>query len=220
MTYDPTLPTVTYSPAVFDVADEDAARRIILTPDYGESTETRWERETPYVTALAVGQLALRPSDLVVDFGCGIGRMAKALIESVGCRVLGVDFSRQMQALAPSYVESPNFSVVSPEVFRGMVDNGLRADHALAIWVLQHVSRPAADIQLLADALKPGGGLLVVNLLTRAIPTTEHGWVDDRLDVRALLAERFTVGVEGRLHPAIMSQTAQQRTFWARYDRP
>jgi hypothetical protein len=43
---------LTYSRAAFDVPDEAAARRIILTPEFGQDTDERWERETPYLAQL------------------------------------------------------------------------------------------------------------------------------------------------------------------------
>ena len=39
-----------YYPQIFDVADEQRARNIILTPEGPDAdTETRWAGETPYV---------------------------------------------------------------------------------------------------------------------------------------------------------------------------
>src|SRR6187455_2492067 len=97
---------VTYSPAAFDVADEAAARRIILTPEFEQDTAERWERETPYLAGLVGGQVPLDADSLVIDYGCGIGRLSKALIERYGCHVLGVDISARMRAMAPDYVGS------------------------------------------------------------------------------------------------------------------
>jgi len=34
----------TYTPSVFDVRDVDEARRIILTPEAGTTTDERWQR--------------------------------------------------------------------------------------------------------------------------------------------------------------------------------
>lgn len=80
-----------YLPEIFAVPDEHAAKNIILTPQAGQSPEERWQRETPYLVELVASNMTIAADALVVDYGTGIGRMAKALIERFGCRVLGVD---------------------------------------------------------------------------------------------------------------------------------
>jgi 2-polyprenyl-3-methyl-5-hydroxy-6-metoxy-1,4-benzoquinol methylase len=56
------------------------------------STEERWQVETPYVADLIGHALpTIRPGDLLLDYGCGVGRIAKELIARHRCRVVGVD---------------------------------------------------------------------------------------------------------------------------------
>lgn len=208
-----------YNPEVFDVADEAAARRIILTPEWGQDTEERWRRETPYLLDLIAERMPPRAGSLVVDYGCGIGRIAKGLIERFDCRVLGVDLSQDMRALAPRYVDSVVFSTVSLPMFRTMVDAGLRVDAAVAIWVLQHSLKPGIDAGLLRDSLKPGGGLFVVNLKGRAVPTREKAWANDGVDVRALLADQFQPVAEGELDDRIVPPQTRELSFWGQYAR-
>jgi len=208
---------VTYSRAVFDVPDEAAAKRIILTPEFGQDTDERWDRETPYLVELIGNELAPGRDKLLIDYGCGIGRLSKALIAAYGCRVLGVDISDRMRALAPDYVQSPMFSVVSPHLLHTMADSGMRADYAISVWVLQHVLNPAMDIGLLKRAMRPDGGVFVVNLKGRAVPTAEGRWANDSLDVRALLDERFKPVAGGELDETVIPTETRQITFWASY---
>jgi SAM-dependent methyltransferase len=95
-----------YNAGIFDVADLDGARRIILTPEGGQTTDQRWNCETPYLTGLIADNLKLTAGSVVVDYGCGVGRLAKELISRHGCRVIGVDISANMRALADRYVGS------------------------------------------------------------------------------------------------------------------
>jgi SAM-dependent methyltransferase len=208
---------LTYNPQFFDAADPETARRIILTREGDLDTAERWERETPYLTDLISDRLALKPGMLVVDFGCGIGRLSKALIERSGCLVLGVDLSQDMRGFAPTYVGSPNFSVVSPEMFARMVDGGLRADAAISVWVLQHCLDPVAEIDRLARGLAPGGRLLAVNNVNRAVPTVEKRWGDDGIDIRAALGERLKPCQEGGLDPAAVGQLLAIGAYWGLY---
>jgi cyclopropane fatty-acyl-phospholipid synthase-like methyltransferase len=208
---------LTYNPDVFKVPDAEAAKRIILTSEGGQSTEERWARETPYLAQLLCEKLQLAPGQLVVDFGCGLGRMARALIERSGCSVLGIDISEEMRGLAPAYVRSPAFSVVSNEVFAALVAGGLRIDAAISVWVLQHCLAPADDVALLAQALKTGGRFGLVNAVHRAVPTREKRWARDGLDVRALMDELFVRQDQGTLDPAHVGDLISAHAFWGVY---
>lgn len=206
-----------YSSAVFDVPDQAAAKRIILTPEFGETTDERWERETPHLVDIVGQWLTPRPEALLIDYGCGIGRLSKALIERFGCRVLGVDISASMRALAPDYVGSEQFSVASPEQLDAMVDNGLRADGALAVWVLQHVLDPGREIALLHRSLRSGASVFVLNLRWRSIPTIEGQWANDGKNVDAMLRERFERTILGKLSDGIVPPEAIKTSFCGIY---
>ena len=207
--------TVTYQPGIFDVATQDAAKRIILTAD-GASTEHRWLTETPYLTDLITSAVPLTGASLVLDYGCGIGRMAKALIERTGCKVIGTDISPSMRTLAVSYVASPNFMACPPEMLDELAARGLVCDAAISVWVLQHCPRLADDIVRIARALKPGGDLFVVNQRVRAVPT-ERGWLDDGLDVFGLLRSTFEVRCEGPLVAANTTDVIAAIASWGAF---
>ena len=208
---------LTYNPTIFDVADEDAARQIILTPDPDQDTATRWERETPYFGGLAQAFLAPGPEDVVVDFGCGIGRLSRELIARSGCRVLGVDISESMRRLAVDYVASDRFEAVSPETFSARVASGLRIGGALAIWVLQHCLRPLDAVSVLRDALSAEARLLVVNTHQRCVPVHEAPWADDELKIRTMLAETLRQTAIGELDGRFVSPITQRSAFWGVY---
>jgi len=99
---------LTYDPSVFQVNDLAAAMKIILTEE-DSSSDKRWKTETPYAMDLIGQYLTIDRDSLLLDYGCGIGRVAKELIARYGCRVIGTDISAQMRALAPSYVNSTDF---------------------------------------------------------------------------------------------------------------
>lgn len=211
--------SLTYNPKIFDVADEQSARRIILTTEGGVGTDERWAKETPYLADLICEQLALQPGQVVLDYGCGIGRMAKALIERVGCHVLGVDISTDMRGLAPGHVSSALFSVVSRRMFEGLVAKGLRVDAAISVWVLQHCLTPSEDIALIRSGLGASGKVLVINNNGRAVPTVEQSWADDRLDIRQCLAAQFVEQETGQLEARHVGQLIAQHAFWATYSQ-
>ncbi|WP_293907474.1 methyltransferase domain-containing protein [Phenylobacterium sp.] len=211
------MAVLTYRPQIFDAPDLKRAREIIMTPEPDISTDERWERETPYMTAIAQAHLMPGPGDTVVDYGCGIGRLSKTLIERSGCNVLGVDISASMRAMAIDYVGSPNFQALSPEAIAEAVAGGLRVDGAMAIWVIQHVLDPRIVVDLLATSLKPEATLFVVNTLTRCVPTVEKFWARDSYDVRALLKGRLKETSIGTLDPKWAGRPAAEYAFWALY---
>jgi SAM-dependent methyltransferase len=183
-------PGITYNPHVFDVATIGDAMQIILTPE-DSTTEHRWVTETPYLANLIARCFSLTEKSLVLDYGCGIGRLAKELIARHGCSVVGVDISASMRSIAVVYVGSDRFFTCPPPMLDRLTERGVAFDLALAVWVLQHCADVRDDIARITRALVPDGELFLVNQRSRAVPTVELGWVDDGLDVYALLKQGF-----------------------------
>lgn len=180
---------VSYNPDIFEVTTIEEAKRIVLTAE-DATTEERWRVETPYLAQSIGDYLKPDASSLIIDYGCGIGRMAKELIERHGCSVVGVDISTSMRQLAPGYVGNARFAACSWNVIDAQIDHGLRVDAAIAIWSLQHSPKVDEDIARIARALKPGGQLYVCNLERAAVPTNQ-GWVDTGFAIQSLLADAF-----------------------------
>lgn len=203
-----------YTPEVFAVPDLERAKTIILTPEHGLTTEERWETETHYLCGAIGDAFNLGNGSLVLDYGCGIGRISKALIERYGCKVIGVDISNSMRQLALGYAASDSFSAVSPEILKKLVANGLRVDFGIAIWVLQHCHAVSDDIALIKASLKENGLLFVLNTEVSAIPTSK-GWMNDGVDIRELLQKEFTMLNHFRLPTSATSRVVSEHSFVA-----
>jgi 2-polyprenyl-3-methyl-5-hydroxy-6-metoxy-1,4-benzoquinol methylase len=205
-------------PGVFDVRTVNEAKSIILEADHEITTEKRWEKEAPFVVG-EIGRLARpTPASVLLDYGCGIGRIAKELIQQFGCTVIGVDISFRMRSLAQTYVLSDNFLVCSPSSFEAMLEHGLRVDHAYAVWVIQHCEDPSADIARLARAVSGDGLLYVANTHRRCAPT-DAGWTDDGQDIRPLLADQFDALERTPFPKGVVSDHLRQRaacSLWRR----
>jgi cyclopropane fatty-acyl-phospholipid synthase-like methyltransferase len=166
--------------------------------------------------------LGLQADTVVLDYGCGIGRMSKAMIEASGCSVIGVDTSPAMRRLAGEYVLSDRFVAVSPHLFDRMVGAGLRVHAAIAVWVLQHCFAPAEDLARIRRALVADGKAFVLNMPKRAVPAVldeaESGrrftWVQDRIDVAALLRTEFRVVTEGVPDQSRTPNMADVGAYW------
>ena len=180
-----------YNPGIFNVHNIDEAKSIILTKEGQDGSEERWRKETPALISILRSVWNLHEGVTVVDYGCGIGRIAKELCK-FGCKVIGVDISSQMRELAIQYVADTHFSVVSPQEFVSMIDSGFICDYACAIWVLQHCLKPEQDLTNIKTALKRGGELFVVNnKFSRAVPVVDKVWQDDKIDIWKMLADNL-----------------------------
>lgn len=210
---------LTYNSAVFNVNSISAAMQIILTPE-DAGTEARWKTETPYLADLIGQWIEITSQSVLLDYGCGVGRIAKELIARHGCRVIGVDISPSMRALALMYVESDRFFTCPSTMLDALIERGMTFDGALSIWVLQHCLTPTEDIARVWRALRPDGRLFVLNNNYRAVPTTERGWVNDGINLRAELGREFALLAEGKPAREHTSPKIAQETFWAAFRRP
>lgn len=207
-----------YDPTVFDVVSMQEAMAIILTPeDDGFDTGRRWTEETAYLAPLIQSKFSLTSESLILDYGCGVGRLSKALIELTGCSVVGVDISANMRTFANRYVNSPRFTAMSPEMLSILVRKHLLLfDEAISIWVLQHCAKVEEDISLIRRSLGLGGRLFVLNELGRCVPTN-RGWVHDGKDTRSTLDAQFSLQCEGKLPHNVASEALSKRTYWGAY---
>lgn len=210
------LKEVQYDPSVFkNVETVDDAVSIILTPEAGMTSMHRWNTEAPYLMEL------MRPfiddKSYVLDFGCGIGRLSKPLIEMWKCSVVGVDISPNMRALAASCVESDSFFALAPDMLWHLTPNMF--DAAIAVWTLQHCLELKKEVERIHGMLRPGGALFVVNNTNRVLPTNVGRWIDDGLNVPdALTAGGFKQERCGQLErDDIAPQSLRDCTFWAAY---
>ena len=207
---------LTYHPELFDARTVEQARAIILTGE-GSTTDERWKTETPFICDLIAETIALAPESVVIDYGCGIGRVAKELIARHGYRVIGVDISAAMRAMAADYVKSDRFVACAPEMLDGLVANGFAADAAIAVWVLQHCLTPGDDIGRIDAALKANGKLFVLNNIYRALPTREQAWFNDGIDIKATLDTHFDVVRAGKPPEEVTPRDLKNIIFWSFY---
>ena len=130
----------------FEVSNIEEAKQKILTPENGVTTEERWQKETIPLVNMVVNKLQISEGNTVIDYGCGIGRVSKDLLEKINCTVVGVDISKSMRALAEFYCNSETFMSCSTTALKNLANTGFRANQAFCIWVLQHKTTALAHI--------------------------------------------------------------------------
>ena len=156
-------------------ADQDArrlksvlARRQSKSQAFFESAAGRWDllREELFGRAshLQTIPALLDASWVVGDLGCGTGQVAAALAPFVA-RVIAVDRSGEMLQTARRRLREHS----NVDVRRGELEAVPIADEELdaatLMLVLHHVADPAAALREAARVLKPGGRLLICDML-------------------------------------------------------
>jgi cyclopropane fatty-acyl-phospholipid synthase-like methyltransferase len=203
----------TYHPEIFNYANIDDAKSIILTDEGSVATEQRWQTETPYLREQLLSWCNISNHAQILDFGCGIGRMSRELIEHTDSSLWGVDISPTMRQHALNYVDSERFTALSPSALDAAVSVGMRFDLAMSVWVLQHCPDLPKEILRLAQALRPGGVLFVVDMHHRAIPTHDEGWINDGVSVHQALLKQFEL-VKTSAFAAPQSPSGLQNSAW------
>ncbi|MEX1126969.1 MAG: metalloregulator ArsR/SmtB family transcription factor [Vicinamibacterales bacterium] len=156
-------------------ADQDARRlktvisgRQTKSREFFDSAAGQWDklREELFGRASHLQALPglLDPEWTVGDLGCGTGHAASALAPFVH-RVLAVDRSGEMlQAARRRLREYPNVEVRRGEL-ESLPIGDAELDAATLLLVLHHLSGPADALREAARVLKPGGRILICDML-------------------------------------------------------
>ncbi|MDF1504529.1 metalloregulator ArsR/SmtB family transcription factor [Roseisolibacter sp. H3M3-2] len=160
------------------------AERRSASRNFFSTSAEAWDRlrvELFGARADVLGLLALLDDALVVgDLGCGTGAAAEALAPFVH-RVIAVDRSQEMLALARLRLDGrANVELREGDLEALPLEDG-ELDAALVALVLHHLADPAAVLAEAARVLRPGGRLLVVDMLPhdREVYRLEmgHAWL-------------------------------------------
>ncbi len=123
--------------------------------------DPRWRRAL-------VREIAASPAETVLDVATGTGMVAAALVRAYGCRVVGLDRSADMLAVARSRTG----------VFTDLVEGRAEAlpfpdatfDHVSFTYLLRYVDDPAATMRELVRVLRPGGRIASVEFGVPPLP--------------------------------------------------
>ena len=156
-------------------ADQDArrlksvlGRRQTKSEEFFASSAGHWDRLRRELfgtgSALAAVPALIDPAWTIGDLGCGTGETSAAIAPFVA-RTIAVDRSGEMlQAARRRLRDLPNVDVRRGELASLPIDDR-QLDAAIMILVLHHAPDPAAALAEAARVLKPGGRLVVCDML-------------------------------------------------------
>lgn len=180
-----------YIKEVFDVTTFEHAKHVVLTSD--PDNPMKFENETNFLIDTIAEQMKTKmdESSIVLDFGCGMGRVSKKLIERFDCNVVGVDISNTMLTFANIYISKPR--KFKPMNSYNMANT---IDVCVSTFVFQHVEDPKTEIDIIYHNLKVGGYLILVNENKRYVPSDVDSnryvvWNDDGFDIFGEINSKF-----------------------------
>jgi len=180
-----------YRSEIFNPANLQHAKDIVLTPD--PTRPDKFEHDTKFLVDIIEKQNIVNNTSVVLDFGCGMGRNSKELIDRFGCNVFGTDISVNMLKFATIYVDNTKLFVTCNRInITGCIDV------VLSSFVLQHVEKPHEEIEHIFNVLKPGGYLILLNdPKTRLYPGGFRDednsviWYDDFVNIHTEVEKRL-----------------------------
>ena len=181
---------MTYLKAAFDVQTLEYAKHVVLSND--ESNPKKFEEETNFLIDVICENIeTINQNSIVLDFGCGMGRVSRELIRKFNCNVFGVDISDSMLQFARQYVKNEIKFLATKDCPVNIIDV------CISILVLQHTEDPIKEINKIHKALKPGGMFVLLNEKERFVPVgvDQSGfviWRDDGINIHSEIEKMFT----------------------------
>lgn len=136
---------------------------------HGTSTDEqeRLSRLNSLLNDAALRELSLRGGEAIVDFGCGLGQLSRAMARAAGRRLLGIERSTEQLAEAARQAAAAGEERLL-ELRQGDVQEPPLRDEewgtfdvAHARFVLEHVQEPLTVVRQMVRAVRPGGRLVL-----------------------------------------------------------
>lgn len=197
------------------------AHRRSKSQKFFSSAAGQWDRlrvELFGSRADLIGLLGLFDENWTIgDLGCGTGQLAESIAPFVG-NVIAIDDSAAMLSAARRRLASmTNVDVRSGRLESLPIENG-SLDAALLFLVMHYVPEPAEAVAEAFRALKPGGRLLIVDMMPHdredLLHEMGHVWRGfSEEQITSMLKDAGFSG--GRYHPLPADEAAKGPTLFA-----
>lgn len=116
--------------------------------------------EKIHLQVIQKSKIYLKPTDTVLDFGCGTGFFSNELSQTVK-NIHAIDFSAKMIQIAQTKAQQQNIRYEQTTIFDGGIQAG-SYDAVLGFYVLHLLDDPPSAVNKIRQLLKPGGLLISV----------------------------------------------------------
>lgn len=205
-----------FNPDYFNVDSLESAKKLSLELDEYET----WEEQTDWTIDILKASRTIDKDSTFVDWGVGVGRLSKAVIETFNCNVVGVDTSPSMLRYSEEYVDSKKYSTLTLDQFKkDNIQN--KFTHAISAWSLQHSPTSQYDISFLTRAMIASGKLFIVDSFSKKIPKLLEAdprgvlWFDDGIKNRMELERWYIPLMLGTLPVQIYTEKKVADGWWA-----
>jgi cyclopropane fatty-acyl-phospholipid synthase-like methyltransferase len=165
-------------------------RHLGLHCGYADAAHRRHDDTVAHMNRVLAEAAAVRPTDHVLDAGCGIGGSALWLATHLGCRVTGISLSARQIEYARQFAARRGVGGLVDFHVADYAATGLPAAAFDVVWALESLCHGENKPAMLREAyrlLRPGGRLVVADcfLAREALSPTEQclverwqrGWV-------------------------------------------
>ncbi|MFF3226958.1 SAM-dependent methyltransferase [Nocardia suismassiliense] len=128
------------------------------------------------MTELMIEKVAVEAGERVLDVGCGRGQPAVQLAEATGAEVLGIDISPRHVRLASEFAQARSKDDQVRFEVADVTELPYPAASFDGAWMLEsffHMPDQSEVLRQIARVLRPGGKLVIANLVQRT-PLTEE----------------------------------------------
>jgi SAM-dependent methyltransferase len=126
--------------------------------------QARLSRLNQLLNEAALREMNIRRGDLIVDFGCGLAQLTRAMARAAGVRAVGLERSAEQIAEALRQARSEGedhlLELRESDVLGAQVERS-SYDIAHARFVLEHVPDPLAVVTAMVRAVRRGGRIIL-----------------------------------------------------------
>jgi demethylmenaquinone methyltransferase/2-methoxy-6-polyprenyl-1,4-benzoquinol methylase len=132
------------------------------------------EGECDQVLQALVNRFDLRPGQVVLDAGCGTGRLLPLILRKIGPggELVAVDFSEKMLDIARKKYRAPNLIFYRADI--SQFKSPGRFDRIICLCLLPHLPDKLLALRTFRANLKPGGQLIIAHTASREEVNAYH----------------------------------------------